>query len=378
MLTQDFPPAVGGIETYSWELARRWVDALEHVVVLAPRQRDAARFDARAPFPVVRTRIPCDLLSVSARAAVMPIVRRHRIDAVFSAQWQPTPSLLGLRSSGQIPRLFVAAHGRELLFAPFAAAAPIQNACDRLRSRVLREADALFPVSRFTADLISRVGGERDRVFVVGNGTDPQRFTPGDGASFRRAYDLEGLPILLTVGRLVARKGIDDVLRALPRLLERHPDLVYVIVGDGPDRGRLEGVVAEHGLRGAVRFLGRLDDDAVVEAFRACDVFVTASRRQGADVEGFGIVFLEANACERPVVGTRSGGIPDAIIDGETGLLVPEGDPAALADALVRLFDDPALRRALGRAGRARVLREASWDVTATRILERMRALAIN
>lgn len=376
VLTQDFPPAIGGIETYSWELARRWADAVEELVVVCPRQRGSAAVDRAAPFPVIRTRVPCDLLALGARAAIMPIVRRRRIDAVFLAQWQPGPSLLGPRRAGRIPRLFVAAHGRELLFAPFAGAPRLQAACDRLRRDVLAGADALFPVSRYTAGLIRRIGVDHPRVVVVGNGTDPARFTPGEGAAFRARHGLGDRPLILTLGRLVARKGIDDVIRSLPTLRAHHPDALYAVAGGGPDRARLEGLVAELGLGDAVRFLGRLEADELVPALRACDVFVTASRDDEPDVEGFGIVFLEAGACGRPVVGTFAGGIPDAIVDGETGLLVPQADPTALAGALGRLLDDPALRRRLGAAGRRRVVEVANWDTAARRILAAMREVA--
>lgn len=375
LFTQDFPPAVGGIETYSWELARCWSRAQGEVVVLCPQREGSAAIDRAAPFEVVRTRIPCDTFALSGWAAALPIVRRRRIDAVFLAQWQTGPSLLRARAAGRVRRLFVAAHGRELLFAPFAAAPPVQAACDRMRLRVLREADALFPVSRYTAGLITRIGVDRERVFVVGNGTDPARFSPGDGAAFRRRHDLGERPVIATIGRLVARKGVDDVLRAIPRLRARHPALLYVIAGGGPDRSRLEALAAELGVAGSVRFLGRVADDEVPELYRACDVFVTASRDDEPDVEGFGIVFLEAAASERAAVGTRAGGIADAIVDGETGLLVPQGDPEALAGALDRLLGDAALRGRLGAAGRRRVLAGATWEASAARILEHMRSL---
>lgn len=375
LFTQDFPPAVGGIETYSWELARGWARAGVHVVVLCPQQAGSAAIDRDAPFEVVRTRIPCDTFAITGFAAALPIVRRHRLDTVFLAQWQTGPSLLRARRAGRLGRLFVAAHGRELLFRPFAAAPPAQAVCDRWRRRVLREADALFPVSRYTAGLCARVAGARDHVFVVGNGTDPGRFTPGDGAAFRRRHGLGARPVIATIGRLVARKGVDDVLRALPRLRARHPELLYVIAGSGPDRSRLEALAGALEVRDMVRFVGRVADAEVAEVFRACDVFVTASRDDEPDVEGFGIVFLEAGACARAVVGTRAGGIPDAIVDGETGLLVPQSAPEALAEALGRLLDDGALRARLGAAGRRRVLAGATWEASAATILGHMRSL---
>ena len=238
--TQDFPPRVGGIETYSWELARRWAREVEHVVVLCPSHPESARIDRAAPFAVVRTRIPDDLLALGGALPLAATAARHRVDAAFLAQWQPGAGALPLRRVGALGRLFIAAHGRELLLRPFSGAA--QAAMDGLRRRVLGGADALFPVSHYTAGLIARIGVRHPAVHVVPNGADPERFSPGDGAGFRARHGLEGRPLLLTIGRLVARKGIDDVLRALPAVLGRVPGALYAIAGDGPDRGRLEGL----------------------------------------------------------------------------------------------------------------------------------------
>ncbi len=373
VLTQDFPPRVGGIETYSWELARRWAREVEHLVVLAPSHPESARIDRAAPFTVVRTRVPDDLLSLAGGLPASAVVARHRIDTAFLAQWQPGGGVLALRRAGALRRVGIAAHGREILLRPFGGVA--QAAMDALRRKVLAGADALIPVSRYTAGLIRRQGVEHPRVFVVGNGTDPERFSPGDGGEFRRRHGLGEGPLVVTIGRLVPRKGIDDVLRALPSVVARAPGTIYAVIGGGPDQGRLEGLARSLGVAERVRFLGKVSDAEVVEGFRAADVFVTASRDDEPDVEGFGLVFLEAGACGRPVVGTRAGGIPDAIVDGETGLLVPQGDPAALGAALGRVLTDAELAGRLGAAGRQRVLTVANWDRAAAEILGALRGL---
>jgi phosphatidylinositol alpha-1,6-mannosyltransferase len=367
--SQDFPPRVGGIETYTWELARRWAEAVEALVVLAPSHAEAARVDREAPFPVVRTRIPDDLLAVLGEAALRRVARAHAIDTVFLAQWQIGAGPLRMRDAGRLRRVGVAAHGRELLIRPLAGLPPAQAAMDRLRRSVLSRADALFPVSRYTAGLIGRLGVVNPGIHVVHNGVDPGRFRPVDGGGFRRRYELGVGPVILTIGRLVPRKGIDDVLRALPAVRARIPGALYVIAGAGPDRGRLAGLAAELGVEEGVRFIGKISDEEVVEAYGACDLFVTASRDDEPDVEGFGLVFLEAGACGKACVGTRAGGIPDAIVEGETGLLAPQGDPAALAAAMSRLLADPGLAAAMGAAGRRRALGEASWDRAAAAIL---------
>jgi phosphatidylinositol alpha-1,6-mannosyltransferase len=166
------------------------------------------------------------------------------------------------------------------------------------------------------------------------------------------------------VGRLVdAYKGHDMVIRALPLILAKTPDTEYVIVGDGPLRPYLERLAASLGVAPAVRFVGEASDDEVDAWYRACDVFVLASRESGVSggAEGYGIVIVEASLRGKPVVGGRSGGIPDAVIDGETGLLVDPSDPADIAEAVTRLLTEHDLADRLGRGGRRRVLEDLSW-----------------
>jgi len=169
--------------------------------------------------------------------------------------------------------------------------------------------------------------------------------------------------IILTVGGLVARKGHDMVIRALPRLRQTVPDVMYLIVGDGPYRTQLETLAVALGVQDHVIFVGKVPGEYLPDIYALSDVFVMPSREQlnVCDVEGFGIVFLEANACGKPVVGGRSGGIPDAIIDGVTGLLVNPHDPEDIANALARLLTDGDLAVRIGRQGRLRVASDFNW-----------------
>jgi phosphatidylinositol alpha-1,6-mannosyltransferase len=169
---------------------------------------------------------------------------------------------------------------------------------------------------------------------------------------------------MLTVGRLVSRKGIDTTLAALPALLPDFPGLTYVVAGDGPDRPRLEKLAAGLGVSGAVQFAGRVAGDRLPALFREAHLFVMPVREEtaGASVEGFGIVYLEASASGLPVVAAASGGAAEAVHDGLTGLVVPPDDPQALTAALRRLLGDADLRRQMGRAGRQWVESEMNWD----------------
>jgi phosphatidylinositol alpha-1,6-mannosyltransferase len=198
---------------------------------------------------------------------------------------------------------------------------------------------------------------------VVPGAVVPGDVVPGDAVTALRPAT-SGRRVLLSVGRLVdAYKGHDMVIRALPLILAKTPDTEYVIVGDGPLRPYLERLAASLGVASAVCFVGQVGDDELDAWYRACDVFVLASRESDVSggAEGYGIVFVEASLRGKPVVGGRSGGIPDAVIDGETGLLVDPSDPADIAEAITRLLTERDLADRLGRGGQRRVVDDLSW-----------------
>ncbi len=349
MISQDFPPVHGGIPTYAWELARRFVQDHE-LTVVAPRRPDAEVFDRDAPFPVVRLGGPPDALGVSSLG---PLLKRGA-DVAFCTTWHTAPAALMARRLGRVDRVVVAAHGRELLLAPWPAGA--QRAYDRVRRETLQGADRCLPVSHYTAGLLRDLGVSPSRITVVSNGTDPDRFRPVPAST-----SAEG-PVVLTVSRLVRRKGIDTVLAAWGAVRKRFPEATYVVVGDGSDRERLETLARPHG--DSVRFVGSVDEAGLARWYHACDLFVMPARSEPPDVEGFGLVFLEAGACSKPVIGARAGGVVDAIEHEQTGLLVPPDDATAVADAILRILGDADLAQRLGRAGRAHA-EASSWDAVA-------------
>jgi phosphatidylinositol alpha-1,6-mannosyltransferase len=207
---------------------------------------------------------------------------------------------------------------------------------------------------------------------VSPEGVDEGRFAnldPADGDVVRRKYGLEGTLVLLTVGRLVTRKGHDLVLRALPAVLSDLPGVRYLIVGTGPQESALRSLAAKQGVERAVTFAGYVEDSELCAHYLAADVIVMPCREVDGDVEGFGIAFMEAAACRRPTVGGRSGGAPEAIADGETGRLVDPEDPEELAGVLTSLLGDPDLRKSMGEAGRRRVLAEFRYETISEGIL---------
>jgi phosphatidylinositol alpha-1,6-mannosyltransferase len=244
---------------------------------------------------------------------------------------------------------------------------------------LLGTAEVLVACSRWTHDLACDVLRElglaerTGRVRVVPLGTDPEMFHPGlDPARLVEAHRLPPGRWLLTVARLVTHKGIDTTIRALGLLAPRFPDLRYAIVGQGGERGALEALARREGVEDRARFLTDIADDALPLAYALATVYVGVSRQTTKDVEGFGIALLEAQACGIPVVAGRSGGMPDAVQDGETGVLANSEDPASVAAAIAGFLDDPGRAGRFGEAGRAAVERFFNW----ARVVADLRAIS--
>lgn len=171
--------------------------------------------------------------------------------------------------------------------------------------------------------------------------------------------------MLLSISRLVSKKGIDTTIRAFAKVLKTHRTSRYVIVGDGEQKAKLQKLAADLGIADSIQFVGSIphDHSALIHYYNACNVFVQPSKTEKFNIEGCPLAFLEASSCKRPVIGTFSGGIPSAVIDGETGILVKERNPQALAEAINKLFDNPDIASKMGANGRHRVLEDANWDV---------------
>jgi phosphatidyl-myo-inositol dimannoside synthase len=326
------------------------------------------------PFPsldIHRTRFEADLgvLSLASSSAHIRIARQVRAlagdDAVVHCGRALTEGTIALVAGiGASLPYACWTHGEEL---PIVASS---RELTWIMRRVHRRAAALLANSRNTASLLTALGNPPERVHVVHPGVDPTRFRP-DAASqdlrqrLGRGADL----VLLSVGRLQARKGHDLVIRALPAFGTR-PILRYVIAGEGPEKDRLTALATSLGLGDRVEFLGKVPPAELPGLYAASDIFVHPNRVEGADFEGFGIVFLEAAAAGLPAIGGRSGGVPEAVEDGVTGLLVGGRDVEELQRAILSLAQSKPLRERVGAAARDRVLREFTWDRAARRVLE--------
>jgi phosphatidylinositol alpha-1,6-mannosyltransferase len=237
-----------------------------------------------------------------------------------------------------------------------------------LMTRVYRHAAANIANSHNTARMLEALGVACDRIHVVHPGVDTERFRPqNDGAAVRARFGCGDRIVLLSVGRLQRRKGHDLVLEALRHIGGSLP-LTYVIVGDGEERARLERLAAEYRLHDCVHFAGEVAPLDLPGYYAACDIFLLPNRIHERDVEGFGIVFLEAAATGRPSIGGRTGGVPEAVADQETGLLVSGTDAVELASAISLLAASKEMRDAMGSAGRQRVCERFTWERAAAAV----------
>jgi phosphatidyl-myo-inositol dimannoside synthase len=368
LITNDFPPRPGGIQSFVHQLALR--QPAGSVVVYASTWRGAEKFDADQPFEVVRE--PTGMLlptpKVARRAASLARVRG--CDTVWFGAAAPLGLIAsGLRKGAGITRAVAQTHGHE---AGWAALPGARHLLRRIGSGV----DVVTYLGDFFRRRLDPVIGDRTDLRRLAPGVDVDAYHPDvDGAEVRERHRLAGRPVVVCVSRLVPRKGQDALIRALPAIRRRVPGAALLLVGGGPDRSRLAGLAAELGVERDVVLTGTVPAQELPAHYAAGDVFAMPCRTRirGLDVEGLGIVYLEASATGLPVVGGDSGGAPDAVRDGETGHVVGGRDIGAIADRVGGLLDDPARARRMGAAGRAWVEREWQWDTQA----ERMRALLV-
>lgn len=360
--------------------------AADRVVALAPSRdyrdrRDWANLDDNRPYPIhripyIRPPLPRENASTLVTVLRDLLVMARLLFAVANLQWRyrartvcigelvqcgwlvfPLRYLLGLR-------VVFYTHGEEVAQRP-------HSLLERLRPVFLRHAHRIIAVSQYCkSEIVSLHGIEPDKIDLVVNGVDLSRFTPGPREESVLPEEARGRRLILSVSRLVARKGHADLIRALPAIIARHPDAHCLIVGEGPERQHLADMIAVAGLAAHCTLMGQVPFVRLLSLYRSADLFVLPCQTQpDGDTEGFGLVFVEANACGLPVVGGAAGGTIEAIIDGVTGLLVDGADPAAIAHSVLSLLDDPLLARRLADGGRQRA-ETMGWPVVAGRFLK--------
>jgi phosphatidylinositol alpha-1,6-mannosyltransferase len=367
IVTNDFPPRPGGIQSFVYELARRL--PAEELTVYASNFPGAADFDAQQPFAVHRHPTGLLLPTPAAQRRITALARRVSATAAWFGAAAPLAVLApALRRAG-VQKVVASTHGHE------AAWAQLPAARSALR-RIGRGCDVVTYLGDYTRSRLERAFVGQVQLERLTPGVDVETFAPrADGSSVRVRHGLADRPVVVCVSRLVKRKGQDVLIEALPALRRRHPGTALLLVGRGPDEARLHRLAAQRGVSEHVVFTGAVPASALPAYFAAGDVFAMPcrTRRAGLDVEGLGIVYLEASATARPVLAGDSGGAPDAVRDGETGYVVAGRDVAAVTDRLTLLLDDPGLRDRLGAAGRDWVCAQWTWTAAAQRLARLLR-----
>ena len=358
VVTNDFPPRPGGIQAFVHALSTR--QPADEVVVYTSTFRGAAAFDAAQSFPVVRNPTSVLLPTPSVLREVRSVARAEGCDRV----WFGAAAPLGLLARGLgMSRAVASTHGHEVGWAML----PVAR---QLLSRIGSSVDVVTYLGDYTKARLAPAmrGAVLER---LPSGVDTAAFFPGaGGAVVRERHGLTSRPVIVCVSRLVPRKGQDVLIRALPLVQQRIPDAALLVVGGGPSLRRLRSMADSLGVGGDVVLTGSVPWEELPAHYDAGDVFAMPCRSRfgGLEVEGLGIVFLEASATGLPVVAGRSGGSPDAVLDGVTGHVVDGTSVTEVAEALVGLLEDPAASRRMGHAGREWVEREWRWDVLAARL----------
>ncbi len=366
-ITNDFGPRAGGIETFVIGLIERLPK--HSVIVYTSSQEGSAPFDARwreeFGVEVIRDRSRILLPTFRVGRNVQKLARERAITRVFFGAAAPLGLLShGLRKVG-VKKIVALTHGHEVWWAklwPFT----------RLMRRIGTGVDHLTYLGNFTRSAISKALSEKakDSMVKIAPGIDTNHFAPqSESAQLKAALGLTGKKVLVSVGRLVHRKGQDTLVEALPLILEEIPDAHLMFVGEGPRKKFMQQRAEKLGVSSHITFIGRIHYQDLPKYICVGDIFAMPSRSRlvGLEVEGLGIVYLEASACGLPVLGGLSGGAPDAVIDGQTGLVVDGTSPQAVARAAVHLLHNDELALELGMRGRQWIIDEWQWQKWAER-----------
>lgn len=365
LITYDFPPIVSGIATVFYNI---WKSLpADQCLVLAPRVRGSLEFDRANGIQVVRKKysLETDIIKKFLSAILlfvhtMRITRKEKIDLLICGQ----PMIIGavgliFRKLFNMPYHVWVYGGETIKFKD-------SKLFLKMLKCILDNADRVITNSSYTDEEYSRFGIPDEKLLKVTPGVDADQFRPDmDVRDLVKKHDLENRRVIMTVGRLVPRKGNDTVIRSLKKVVEKIPDIRYVIIGNGPEKKRLQMLAHELHLEDHIVFAGFVSDEDLPKYYNACDLYVLPNRETDGfeAVEGFGISFIEAGACGKPVIGGRSGGTSDSVLNGETGVLIDPLDTELLADQIIQILSDRELAGSYGMKGRERVMKDFRWEM---------------
>lgn len=367
VLSEIFPPQYGGSGKWLWEIYRR--QSVGRYVMGVGNSQGAGSSDAEYPHSVERLDLTIPYRGLTSITSVRhyalklrrvyKLCRRSQISQIHAAR--PLSEGLLARATKAITGIpyICYVHGEDINVATTSRELTV------LTRNVLNSADGVIVNSTFTKGLLeSDWSLPSDRIALMHPGVNTAYFKPAENPS-RAPEEWRGKSVILTVGRLQERKGHDMVIQAISRLVSEFPELLYAIAGDGEDKPRLEKLAATLGVANHVSFLGPPDDGSLLRFYQHCDIFVLANRTIGKDVEGFGIVLLEAQSCGKPVIAGDSGGTVDTMLAGKTGTIVDCTSSEMLSQCLRRQLACPASGRRMGEMGRQHVMQNFDWEILA-------------
>lgn len=359
-VSSEFPPGPGGIGTQAYQLARHLTQIGWETVVVTPQDyasdEEIGIFNQRQSFQIIRLRlVRKGLIKVLYRLGMIYCsIRMHRPELLFATGDRAVLLTVGLAKYYRLPWIAIE-HG----------CIPVTAWERGLKRWSFQQASAVVCVSQYAQQRLFSQGIQPQRIKVIPNGADHIQFKilPSQAVKdFQASRGLEGAYLLLTVGNVTERKGQDTVIRALPFVLKEMPNTHYLMVGLPTQKDDFMRIALQLNVADQVHFIGVTDADTLVYYLNCCDVFVMTSRHIVSEFEGYGIAVVEAALCGKPCVVSGNSGLTEAIIDGETGLVVPEDDETQTARAILSLLRDKQRRQRMGEAGRERALREQTWE----------------
>ncbi|MBU0707244.1 glycosyltransferase family 4 protein [Patescibacteria group bacterium] len=361
LATLDYLPKHGGVERYYHNIVSRLPP--QDIAVLTQPYSGGNDFDLKQDYKIIRKKLLTHWPIIWPKwANMIPYLKsyidQNKVEVIQVGQVLPVGNAVYyLQKLKKIPYI-VYTHGMDITI-PQAQASK-----KRIMQKVLQQARYIVANSSFTKDELLTLGLPDDKIKIITPGCDLIGDTPDTARveKLRQKYSLAEKKVLLTIGRLEKRKGHDMVISALNEIKDKHSNIVYLIVGQGQYENELRSLVEKYQLTNQVIFTGSINDEDRSAYYQLCDIFIMPVRElSDRDVEGFGIVYIEANAMGKPVIGGRSGGVRDAIIDGETGLMVNPNDERDIAKAIEKLINNNELAQRLGTKGRVRAENDFKW-----------------
>ena len=370
LVTNDLGPRAGGIETFVLGL----IEGLpkNSLIIYTSSQKGDKAFDAQLlekfGAVVIRDRAKMLLPTPRITRKAVTILRQQQIKNVWFGAAAPLALMAGKLRSAGASNIVALTHGHEVWWAKI----PILQS---LLKKIIRDVDHLGYLGEFTKGEIAKVGHQPQKFLQIAPGIDTQHFAPKSArVDLIEKYRLDGRRVIVSVGRLVHRKGQDELVKAMPKILKQFPDAILLFVGEGPIKQMLFNSAKQLGVLPKVVFAGRVSHHDLPDYICLGEIFAmpVRSRFSGLEVEGLGIVYLEASACGLPVIVGNSGGAVDAVLDRKTGLLVDGNNCDQIADAICELLANPERAKQMGAAGRDWVIKNwqlSSWSEKFNKVL---------